>query len=274
LLISQHKFQFPEHLDGRMSILVSAANVLRCFSPDRHELTVTEAAALLSLPKSSVSRLLRSMREVGFLETVGASKRYRPGVLLVEAAQIARRSSTLLSRADAVVAAITAEFGHTTYVSARLGTEVLALTDHTGTNVLRVASTVGERLQAFACATGRTLLARLDDEAVRALYPGRLEPPSKNAPQTVEDLLARLERVRREGFAEADDEANRGVGGIAVAVGDPQTGEEVSLCVTFPVATIDGAERTAMRERLQEGAREIAAVLGDPLFYPKGASAR
>ncbi|MFC7397428.1 IclR family transcriptional regulator [Chelatococcus sp. GCM10030263] len=257
-----------------MSILVGAANVLKCFSPDRHEVTVTEAAALLSLPKSNVSRLLRSMREVGFLDTVGNSKRYRPGILLVEAAQIARRSSTLRSRADAVVSEITAEFGHTTYVSARLGWEVLALSDHTGTNVLRVASTVGERLQAFACATGRTLLARLDDEAVRALYPTPLDPPSKNAPQTLDDLLVRLNGVRRDGYAEADDEANRGVGGIAVAVGDPETSEEVSLCVTFPVATIETSERTAMRERLQQGAREIAAILGDPLFYPQGAMAR
>ena len=45
-----------------MTTLESAAAVLRCFSSSRTELTVTEASALLSLPKSNISRLLRAMR--------------------------------------------------------------------------------------------------------------------------------------------------------------------------------------------------------------------
>jgi DNA-binding IclR family transcriptional regulator len=249
-----------------VAILDSAADVLRCFSADRHELTVTEVSALLSLPKSNVSRLLRAMRDAGFLETVGATKRYRPGALMVELGQVYRRASSLLDRADAVVARVSAEVGHTGYVSVRVGLEVMALTDHAGTNVLRVASTIGRRLEAFASATGRTLLARLGDDEVRQLYAKSFVPPSPTAPQNIDELLTRLEQVRRDGYAESNDEANRGVGGIAVAVGDPETGEEVSLCITFPVATITSAEREVIINGLMQGAREIAALMGDPLF--------
>jgi DNA-binding IclR family transcriptional regulator len=249
-----------------VAILDTAADILRCFSADRHELTVTEVASLLSLPKSNVSRLLRAMRDAGLLETIGTSKRYRPGALMVELGQVYRRASSLLDRADAVVARVSAQVGHTGYVSARVGREVMALTDHPGTNVLRVASTIGRRLEAFASATGRTLLARLSDDEVRRLYPKPLVPPSATAPQTIDDLLARLAQVRRDGYAESNDEANRGVGGLAVAVGDPETGEEVSLCITFPVATITKAEREVIIDGLMQGAREIAMLVGDPLF--------
>ena len=62
-----------------MTTLSSAADILRCFSADRPHLTVTTAAELLGVPKSTASRLLRAMLEAGFLETVGASKKYRPG---------------------------------------------------------------------------------------------------------------------------------------------------------------------------------------------------
>lgn len=254
-----------------MSILASASDVLRCFSADRHDVTVTDVAALLSLPKSNVSRLLRAMREAGLLETVGTSKRYRPGVMLVEIGQLYRRTSTLLHRADEVVAQLSTQVGHTGYVSVRVGREIMALTDHTGSNVLRVASTIGRRLDASASATGRTLLARMADDDIRRLYPGPLDPPSATAPQTMEDLLQRIARVRREGYAESHDESNRGVGAIAVAVGDPETGEEVSLCIAFPAATITVPERETIIAGLKDGARDIAALVGDPLFYPPAA---
>ena len=197
---------------------------------------------------------------------VGTSKRYRPGALMVELGQVYRRASSLLDRADAVVARISAEVGHTGYVSVRVGREVMALTDHAGSNVLRVASTIGRRLEAFASATGRALLARLSDDEVRQLYARPFVPPSPTAPQNLDELLARLSQIRRDGYAESNDEANRGVGGIAVAVGDPETGEEVSLCITFPARSSRVPNTRLIINGLLQGAREIAALVGDPLF--------
>ena len=43
-------------------------------------------------------------------------------------------------------------------------------------------------------------------------------------------------------------------------------GEEVSLCITFPSAMITSVERELILNGLLQGAREIAAVVGDPLF--------
>jgi DNA-binding IclR family transcriptional regulator len=246
-----------------VTTLASVAAVLRCFSEVRTELTVTDVAALLPAPKSTVSRLLRAMRDTGFIESVGETKRYRPGVMLFEAGHVYRRASSLVARADDVVKTVSAQVGHSGYVSVRDGLDVVGLTYHPGSHVLRVATPIGRRLSAFASATGRTLLARLSDDEVQRLYPTLPPPPSPNAPQTVEELLARLAQVRREGFAESNDEANRGVAAIAVAVGDPDTREAVSLCMTFPSAIITAGERDAIIQGLLIGAKHIAAILGD-----------
>lgn len=249
-----------------MSILLSAADVLRCFSVDRAHLTVTETAELLGAPKSTTSRLLRGMLDAGFLETIGVTKKYRPSALLYEAGRLYRDSSSLITRAHEIVTKVCALTGHTGYVSKRQGGEIFAVTDQPGSNALRVASSIGRRLEAFASATGRTLLARLSDDKVRQIYADPLKPPSPTAPQSVDELLARLATVRRLGFAESHDESNRGVGAIAVAVGDPETAEEVSLCISFPAAMITPAERLTIIESLRAGAAEIAAVTRDPLF--------
>lgn len=245
-----------------MSILFSASQVLQAYSLERPHLTVSDLSRLLSMPKSNASRLLRAMRDAGFLETVGDSKMYRPSALVLNAGRVYQQSVPLIMRADEVVTRISEETGHTGYVSKRIGTDVAVVADHSGTNALRVVNSIGRRLAAFASATGRTLLARLDDAEIAALYPDPLDPPSPNAPQTFAELMERVAQVRRDGYAESNDEANRGVGALAVAVNDPATGEAVSLCIAYPASAITEEERARILQALLDGARAIAADFG------------
>lgn len=254
-----------------MTILASAARVLRAMGEDGGPLTVTDLVNRLGMPRANASRLLRAMREVGLLDTVGVSKRYRPGLVILEAARAHLRSSTLLVRADQAVAAVSAECGHTGYVSVRDGRWVAAVTDHPGSHALRVASSIGRRLPAAATATGRSLLARLSDAEVAALYADGLEPASERAPRSVAELLERLARVRVEGFALSEEEALRGVCGIAASVGDPATGEALALCIVCPAATTEPAERAAIGRALLEAARAIGRLTGDPLHAARAA---
>jgi DNA-binding IclR family transcriptional regulator len=251
-----------------MSILLSAADVLRCFTNTRHDVTVTDLVALLDMPKSNASRLLRSMRDAGLLETVGESKRYRPSLLLHQAGHVYRFAASLIDRADAIVARVSAGIGHTGYISVRRGADIVGVTAHPGHHALRVVTAIGDRLPSFASSTGRALLARLSDDEVRKLYPEGFTPPSPTAPQNFDDLFARLATTRAEGFAESHDEAVRGVHAISVAVGDPVSGDEAALCISFPAAIVTPQERLSIIAALGQGAAEIAALTRDPHFIP------
>lgn len=257
-----------------MTTLSSAADILRCFSADRHEITVSQAVRLLGMPKSNASRLLRAMRDCGMLETIGDSKRYRPSLLLHEAGRVYRSSSTLIQRADQIVAEICAQTGHTGYVSTRDGQSVVAVTDHPGTNPLRVTSNIGHRLAALATATGRTLLARRSDDEIRAIFATFPKPPSAQAPQSVDELLMRVSQVRRDGFAIVVDEMSAGVSTVAVAVGDPETKTEVSMCISFPSQHVPREEQLRVARELHRGAMSIAVVTGDKSLPAFAAPAR
>lgn len=251
-----------------MSILFAASDVLRMFSAERRDVTVTDLVESLGMPKSNASRLLRTMRDAGLLESVGTSKRYRPSLLLHQVGHVYRFSASLVERADAVVARIAQQLGHTSYISIRRGTDVIGVTAHPGRQMLRVVTTVGDRIPAFASSTGRVLLARMKDADVRALYPKGLPSPPPNSPQNVGALLDRLAQVRRNGFAEARDEAVQGVDAISVAVGDPETGDEAALCVACPLAILSDRDRLEIIRLLSAGAAEVAALTRDPLFIP------
>ncbi len=248
-----------------MSTLSNAVSVLRLFSADRVEISVTDVSRLLGMPKSSASRLLKAMRDAGLVANVGSTPRYRVGHLLFEVARLHRVNATLVGLTDQYMGAICRETGHTGYVSILDGSDVLVIRHHPGTHALRVVTPLGSRGPAFATSTGRALLARLSDEEVAALYK-RLVPPSPNAPQTLAELLSRLEEVRRRGWCEAVDEAIPGVGSIAVSVADAENAEMLSFCLSYSASQVPAVERRRMIGMLTTAARDIGAKLDDAFW--------
>ncbi|MEE4014693.1 IclR family transcriptional regulator [Roseibium sp. FZY0029] len=240
-----------------MSILKNAADVLRLFGADCTDLTVSEVTTRLDMPKANASRLLKAMREAGMLETIGDTRRHRPGRLMLDLAAAFRRSSGLIGRASEVMSEVGLRFGHTGYITLRVGREVTAVADFPGTNALRVVSNIGRRLPAAMSATGRSLLARLTDEEVRALYEGDT---------ALDVLLEKLSEVRTTGYATSSQEATPGVDSIAIAVADPATDEAVSLCIVYPHAVVDQSGHNEMLAALAAGATRIAEELGDTGF--------
>ncbi|MBV8166023.1 MAG: hypothetical protein JO021_04465 [Alphaproteobacteria bacterium] len=143
------------------------------------------------------------------------------------------------------------------------GIEVLGLRMRPGSKPLRVVTSPGDRLPAFCSSTGRALLARLDDATVRTLYQAGLQPPSPNAPQTVEDLIAALAVVRDKGWSQATDESLPGVESLAVCVEDRENGERVALCISYSAAMISANETSRIVTLLLRAAGELGVKFDD-----------
>lgn len=240
-----------------MSVLQNAASVLKLYSDDCLELTVTDVARRLDMPKANASRLLKAMRDAGMLSTIGNTLRHRPGTVMLDLAAIFRRSTRLISRAGDAVAALSAQFGHTGYISILDGQEVTAVADFPGTNALRVVSNIGRRLSAHQSATGRSILARMSDAEIATLYHGH---PSADI------LRSHLATIRQSGFATSSQESTPGVDAIAIAVGDPATRETISLCIVYPHGLVDDDGCKQMLTALSTAASQIAADFGDSAF--------
>lgn len=249
-----------------MGTLATVCAILRLFNSERLEVSVTSVSNLLGLPKSSASRLLKSMLDQGLVSRMENSPRYKVGNLLFEISRLYRLNSSLIDVADAALKEICAATGHTGYISVLEGADVLVIRMHQGTHALRVFTPLGQRAPAFAAANGRTLLARLSEEKVRALHADGLTPVSPNSPRSVDDLVRALEHVRRCGWAEANDEAVSGVGSISASVADPEAGESLGMCISFPASNIAKAEQKRIVSLLTAAAHRIALRFDDPFF--------
>jgi DNA-binding IclR family transcriptional regulator len=245
-----------------MTTLTSAADVLRCFSSDCRDVTVTQVARMLAMPKSNASRLLRAMASCGMLEAVGDSKRYRPGLLMYDAGRHYRLTSPFLQRVEDAAgrAALKLGAGAPVFTFERDRAQLVTVSEF-GPDGRRLRFLPGARSSVFAAAAGLVLLARMSNEQIRGLAQGR-EPDD-----VAQTAMAHVERARRQGFV-AIDRGPAGAGvEIAVAIGEPASRKEAALSVAVLGAT-SPAQRLEIARSLHEAAAIAAQSFRDAAFRP------
>jgi DNA-binding IclR family transcriptional regulator len=248
-----------------MSALTNAIEILRCFSTARPDLSFADVMALTGKPKSSTSRLLRSLRDCGLLEQDRHTRRYRPGLLTFELGRLHRAHDDLIGMAERELREVCAGTGHTGYIAVLDGYQQVVLRIVPGSNPLRVVNPPGQRTPALITSNGRAMLARLSDEEIRARVPADYPKLPRNSPQNFKQLMARLNEIRRTGISEAADEAIEGVGSQGFALASGETGELIGIAVSYSVQATTAAERANVRRELNAMAEKLRRMTGDPL---------
>ena len=260
----------PFHLKEQMSSLGSALDILRCFSAVAPDLGVTEVAGLLGMPKSSVSRLMKTMGEAGLLEQDDSRRTYRPGVLAFELGNLYQRHLKVLDLVDQSLKALVDSTGLTGYVGVLNEADIILIQVRQGTYPVRLVLEKGYRVPAFVTAMGLALLARLADDEIAALYPSVPHYGETNLTKSFDELIADIRRVRKRGFAQVAGTTFSGFSAIAVAVESSAEMQRLGFSLSFPNAALTRARKDEVAIRMIEVARQIGARTGDAYWKAWG----
>ncbi|MFF5452888.1 IclR family transcriptional regulator [Streptomyces sp. NPDC012950] len=222
-----------------------------------HSLAAVQEA--VGYPKSSLYMLLRTLVELGWVETDATGTRYGIGVraLLVGTAyvdgdEVVAASRTVLDRlADA-----TAE----TIQLARLdGTDVVHLAVRPSPHHLRPSTRVGRRLPAHSTALGKALLATHDDARVRELLPEALPAPTGHTVTDREELIGELRVIRERGFAVDREENTPGLCCFGVAIPYRTPARDAVSC-SVPVARLTPDRERSIGDALLDARDRLALM--------------
>lgn len=228
---------------------------------------LTDLAARLDSPKSSVQRLLDHLAQEGWVDQDPTTEQYR---LTLRMAVLGQRYMQTAGIADATqgildtVARQTAELVRLTVVDTERLVWIGSAQGAPAGLVYQPA--MGARIVPFATANGKAWLATLtDEEACRiALGDGlgrKADGLGPNAVSTIEDLRRELAVVRRRGWAVSDEEAEPGVAAVAVAILDPASGRALgTTSVAGPVVRLPEARRPRLAEVLRAASDELARI--------------
>jgi len=220
---------------------------------ERESVGVSEAGEQLGVAPSTAHRLLSMLQYRGFAIQDEDSRVYRPGPALVEIGLKAVREMSLPRQARAAIERLSERLDETVHLLVREGADVRFVDGVESSRTLRVTSRTGLLLPAHCTAGGKALLAELDPEALRDLFPGPILPGlTTRSVRRRRDLERELVSVRERGFATNFGESEDDVTAVAAAVRDHRGRHRAAIAVALPAAR-------AARERLDEIASAVIA---------------
>ncbi len=180
----------------------------------RQGVVAQEIAGALGIPVSSLSYLLTTLADRGYLVREG--RRYLPGPGL-ERLRAGPGALPLADRVAPLVRALKGELNETASFMVQRGWEVEALVTEASDQALRYAVDPGTRRPLHALAAGKVILAALPvaeraryfAETTRAVF-----TPATHTSEA--DLTADIARIAVDGMAVAREEATVGIVGTAV----------------------------------------------------------
>ncbi|MBB1041572.1 IclR family transcriptional regulator [Dietzia cercidiphylli] len=176
-----------------------------------------ELCADTGLAAATVHRLCGTLAESGHLRR-DARRDYLLGPRLQRIGEVAGRATW--SWAQPVLAAVVDGTGETANLAVREGDGVVYLAQVPSPHSMRMFTEVGRRVHVHCTAVGKALVARDDDDEVRAMLERTGMPGYTDATIVDPDrLLDELARVRRVGFATDESEQEEGVRCVAITVG-------------------------------------------------------
>ncbi|HEX5149582.1 MAG TPA: IclR family transcriptional regulator [Candidatus Limnocylindrales bacterium] len=223
---------------------------------------VTQVAERARLPKSTAARLLASLAREGAVEQVPGDTRYRLGGRLatLAAGVVPTRSLARLARPSLVD--LSAEVGEAAGLSVPDGDLVHYVEQVDTPNPVSVRDWTGSRLPMHAVSSGQVLLAFRPAAALERYLQRPLERFTELTLVEPDALRERLREVRRDGFAWAREEFDRGISSVAAPIADA-SGEVVAAVhlhgpsYRFPAV----GEEAATAQRVVTTAARIAGSL-------------
>ncbi|SDR00886.1 IclR family transcriptional regulator [Thermostaphylospora chromogena] len=225
---------------------------------------VTDIAAATGVSKSTVHRILQSLVEWGFARSDGSGG-YEPGPrILTLAGRVMTRFDPARQAADALKA-LHERTGYTTHFAIRSGDEAVYVQKLEGRRPYQMPSRVGMSLRLHSTAIGKSILAHLPEDEVRAIAERTgLSPLTPNTLATTEDLLEHLVRVRAAGYAVDEEENVPGVLCVGAPVFD-HTGQVLGgISISALAMDMSRADLELLAPEVVKAAREVSSALGAP----------
>ena len=227
-------------------------------SPTR--LTVSELQERMGYPRSSLHALLRTLRELKWVEADETGFAFGVGAhaLLSGTAYLDRDPA--LRYAYECLEDLRAEIGYTIHYARRDDAHVLYLASRESRDSVRTVSRVGRRLPAHLTALGQALLAALTPDEVSQILPDELPAYT---PRTITDrmaLFAELDAVRARGWAVEREQGTEGVTCVAVAV-DYRIPATDAVSCSMPARLAEGAELERVVKAVVTHTQRLAATL-------------
>ncbi|WP_432861951.1 IclR family transcriptional regulator [Microbispora rosea] len=209
-----------------------AINLIRVAA--EHPLTLTEAADVLGVHKSTALRILQALEAARFVRKTGTGT-YVFGSGLIELSELALGSMDLRQFASAHLRRLQGQTGHTVHLAQLTGNEIIYIdkVDSPAFDAVKLPSRIGRAVSLYASAVGKAILAYLPrEDRDRLLAHVAFDRYTDTTITDRESFEAELAQVREQGWSVDNGEHDAYVMCVAAPVRDSRGKVVAAVSIT------------------------------------------
>lgn len=244
--------------------LAKALRLLEFLGRPQEGTSIAVLSKELRIGKSTVHRLLATLREFDLVWLNPSTSNYALGARILRWSDLLVRQNLLIRHGLPILRELMNTTRETANLAVLEGSEVLYIAQCESTERLRTSEAVGTRAPAHSTSLGKVLFAMLADEEFEAIYKNT-ETLKAVTPNTITDmsrLKVHLQKVRQEGVAYDFEENVIGVVCIGTVVRNFAGMPVAGMSISVPTQRVRGDNLGELKEHLLNAANKLSAELG------------
>lgn len=246
---------------GTQSVL-RAVGLLKTLTAAGREMDLAELTEAAGLARTTTHRLLSALESEGLIARNPATNAYRLGPAAIAVGSQALRSNDLRQVVQPFLVQLAEGTGETATLEVLSDTQMLILDEVLGRHLVGTNPSLGTAWAVHATSTGKALLAALPESEREALIDRPLVRFTEHTITSHEQLREELAKIRRQGWAEANQEIADGFVAIGAAVLDSMNSPVGGISINAPTSRMSRRRARETGELVRETAARVSAVLG------------
>jgi IclR family KDG regulon transcriptional repressor len=246
----------------------SVSSVLKVFSileslGEQKEIGVSELSQRLMMSKATTYRFLQTMKTLGYVTQENEADKYSLTLKIFELGSKSLEYVDLVTLADKEMRLISEKTNEALHLGALDDNAIIYIHKIDSNYSLRMQSKIGRRNPLYSTAIGKVLLANRDESFIRStLSTVEFIKHTEKTIENTEQLLAALEAVKTQHYAEDNEEQEPGLRCIAAPVYDRFGNVIAGISISLPTIRFEQARMQEYVNLLQQAGKRISAQLG------------
>ena len=227
-------------LDSGLAAVKSADRVLDLFellARAGREMSHSEIAEILRIPKSSLSQLLKNLIARDYVEVTPNGRGYRLGEALLSLSQSAGRMRDLATQAEAFLIELTQKTGESSALNLLRGDEAEVAATVLGPHRLVTHMRLGDLAPLYATSGAKAILAYMPADFQKDYFARvQFKRATPNTIHSLKALRQEIATIRASGLAYSREEWTPGIIGIGIPILDPANEPLGAINVAIPAS--------------------------------------
>ncbi|MFR0713612.1 IclR family transcriptional regulator [Enterobacterales bacterium BD_CKDN230030183-1A_HGKHYDSX7] len=220
-----------------IQVIARAASIMRTLGYHPKGLSLGAIAKQVSLPRSTVQRIVTALQDEQLVEQLGGGNGFRLGPALGDLMTLTQFD--IVSKAGPVIDELSEQVQESVALSSLMGEKILTVYCAVAKKELRIVFPLGVYGCIYSTSVGRLFLSHQSDDVLEHIIPCSIP---KHTPLTLEreELIQDLRKIRALGYAIESEQFIEGVYSISVGIN--------SLHGKYALSVIAPVSRAARRE--------------------------